>query len=207
MTFPAQAATLPWDFLKVTDQVVDENPPGIGPVSDHAFIDLNDDNCLDIIVSNHHYSKPSPIWLGTPDHKFKLLRNMPAAWLPIAGFHLGEVDHNGDGWPDLLGAGVPSHRKNWSGPRKLFANRKGLLGEVATDNELITEHFGGIPKAADFNNDGNFDLADLDNDSHLDIVNQGNYGTRFWRNHGDNLFRIGQDHHQSLERNGPHALR
>lgn len=60
MMLPAKAYKLPWDFLEVTAQVVDENPPGIGPVFDYAFLDLNDDNCLDIVVNNHQQSKPSP---------------------------------------------------------------------------------------------------------------------------------------------------
>lgn len=49
----------------MTESVVDKNPPGIGPVFDYAFVDINDDNRLDIVLNNHHRNKPSPIWLGT----------------------------------------------------------------------------------------------------------------------------------------------
>ncbi len=235
-----------WSFTDVTADVVDHNPPGIGPVFDYAFLDLNDDHFLDIVLNNHHHDKPSPIWLGTPDHTFKFWGNMPKEWLPIAGFHLGEVDLNGDGktdlictgneggvminlsrttpgstmlsfdpvpihssshlvsfadfngdgspetlirpgqvfddldsgpirkelqygnwivadfnndgWPDIFAAGEKSRRAIWSGPRKMFRNNKGILEEFSLEGPLGSPHFGGIPKAADFNQDGNMDL-------------------------------------------------
>ena len=239
---PLTAIAAEWSFTDVTAEVVDQNPPGIGPVFDYAFLDLNDDYLLDIVLNNHHQKKPSPIWLGTPDHKFKFWGNMPKEWLPIAGFHLGEIDHNGDGntdlictgneggviinlnkippgshklafdpvplhfsshlvsfadfnrdgsletlirpgqifddltaapittglqfgnwvvadfnndgWLDLFAAGEKCRRENWNGPRKLFRNNKGTLEELP----LTSSHLGGIPKAADFNKDGNMDL-------------------------------------------------
>ena len=235
-----------WSFTDVTADVVDRNPPGIGPVFDYAFLDLNDDHLLDIVLNNHHQKKPSPIWLGTPDHKFKFWGNMPAEWLPIAGFHLGEVDQNGDGktdlictgneggvvinlnqtppgseklafdpvaihssshlvsfadfngdgsletlirpgqifgdltsepirkglqygnwvvadfdndgWADLFTAGVKSRWEKWSGPRKMFHNNAGTLEVFPLKGPLASPHFNGIPKAADFNQDGNMDL-------------------------------------------------
>ena len=94
-----------WRFTDVTSKVVDKNPPGIGPIFDYAFLDINDDNYLDIVVNNHHRSKPAPIWLGTSKHKFKLWRNMPESNIPLAGFFLGEVDLNGDGKTDLIYTG------------------------------------------------------------------------------------------------------
>ncbi len=235
-----------WRFVDVTEKVVDVNPPGNGIVFDYAFVDINDDNYLDIVVNNHHQSKASPIWLGTADYRFKFWQNMPREWLPIAGFHLGEVDHNGDGktdlictgneggvivnintsaagaekpsfhqihihssshlvsfidfdadgrletlvrpglilkglkekpvqsgiqfgnwtvadfnndgWPDLFAAGVQSRRARWTGPRQLYRNNNGRLEEVSTESNLLGGYVGGIPKAADFNNDGHFDL-------------------------------------------------
>ena len=94
-----------WQFVDVTAKVVDKNPPGIGPIFDYALLDVNDDNYLDIVVNNHHSSKPAPIWLGTADHTFKFWQNMPEANMPIAGFFLGEVDLNGDGKTDLIYTG------------------------------------------------------------------------------------------------------
>ncbi|YCM46738.1 CRTAC1 family protein [Verrucomicrobiaceae bacterium 227] len=245
-TLPPISWAAEWSFTDVTAEVIDFNPPGIGPIFDYAFVDLNDDHLLDIVLNNHHQSKPSPIWLGTPDHKFKFWGNMPREWLPIAGFHLGEVDHDGDGktdlictgneggviinlnrtppgtdkltyhsvpihssshlvsfadfngdgsletlirpgqifseittdptssglqygnwtiadfnndgWPDLFGAGEENRRKNWRGPRKLFKNHQGTLEEIPLPSSLDAPHLGGIPKIADFNQDGNMDL-------------------------------------------------
>jgi hypothetical protein len=105
MSARAETEAVDWQFTDVTKEVVDKNPPGTGIVFDYAFIDLNDDNYLDIVTNNHHQSKGSPIWLGTADYKFKFWQNMPEAWLPIAGFHLGEVDHDGDGKTDLICTG------------------------------------------------------------------------------------------------------
>lgn len=70
------AAPGDWRFEDVTDQVVDTNPPGKGIVFDYTFVDINDDNYLDIVLNNHHQSKPSPIWLGTPDHRFRFWQNL-----------------------------------------------------------------------------------------------------------------------------------
>ena len=98
-----QAAT--WTFRDVTAEVVDKNPPGVGPMFDYAFVDLNDDGCLDIVVNNHHRSKPSPVWLGTRERTFRFWRNMPKTNVPIAGFWVGEVDQNGDGKTDLVYTG------------------------------------------------------------------------------------------------------
>ena len=94
-----------WQFTDVTVKVIDQNPPGIGPIFDYALLDINDDNRLDIVVNNHHRSKPAPIWLGTVDHTFKFWQNMPEANMPIAGFFLGEVDLNGDGRTDVVYTG------------------------------------------------------------------------------------------------------
>jgi hypothetical protein len=99
------ASELAWRFTDVTSKVLDKNPPGIGPIFDYAFLDVNDDNYLDIVVNNHHRSKPAPIWLGTAKHTFKFWRNMPEANMPLAGFFLGEVDLNGDGKTDLVYTG------------------------------------------------------------------------------------------------------
>lgn len=102
---PIFAAEPAWQFEEVTTRVLDKNPPGIGPIFDYAFLDINDDNLLDIVVNNHHRSKPAPIWLGTPEHTFKFWRNMPESNTPLAGFFLGEVDLNGDGKTDLIYTG------------------------------------------------------------------------------------------------------
>jgi hypothetical protein len=246
LALPLVSLAAEWSFTDVTAEVVDRNPPGIGPIFDYAFVDLNDDHLLDIVLNNHHQSKPSPIWLGTSDHKFKFWGNMPQEWLPIAGFHLGEIDHDGDGrtdlictgneggviinlnrtppgtdkltfdsvplhnsshlvsfadfdgdgsletlirpgqifrdvtkepvrtglqygnwtiadfnndgWPDLFAAGEKNRRENWSGPRQLLRNNKGTLEEFPLKDFLGTPHLGGIPKVADFNQDGNMDL-------------------------------------------------
>ncbi len=100
-----QAAQPAWKFEDVTARVVDRNPPGIGPIFDYAFLDINDDNLLDIVVNNHHRQKPSPIWLGTNEHTFRFWQNIPEANTPLAGFFLGEVDLNGDGKTDLVYTG------------------------------------------------------------------------------------------------------
>jgi hypothetical protein len=67
----AESEPLNRTFFDVTSKVIDQNPPGLGSVFDDAFVDLNDDNLLDIVLNHHHQSKPSPIWLGTPKFKFK----------------------------------------------------------------------------------------------------------------------------------------
>jgi len=102
---PLLAQETRWQFADVTAKVVDKNPPGIGPIFDYALLDINDDNRLDIVVNNHHRSKPAPIWLGTANHTFKFWQNMPEANMPIAGFFLGEVDLNGDGKTDTVYTG------------------------------------------------------------------------------------------------------
>ena len=94
-----------WRFTDVTSKVVDQNPPGTGRIFDYAFVDINDDNYLDIVVNNHDHNKPAPIWLGTANHTFQLWQDMPEANTPHAGFYLGEVDLNGDGRTDLIYTG------------------------------------------------------------------------------------------------------
>ena len=244
--FPLQAELPKLQFTDVTEEVVDRNPPGLGNIFDYAFIDLNDDNLLDIVVNNHHRSKGSPIWLGTTGFQFAYWGEMPEAWMPIAGFHLGEVDQdgdgrtdlictgneggvvinlnraepgsrdlayesvrikksshlvsfldldvdgkletfvrpglifqdlkgdpihtgvqfgnwaagdfNGDGLPDLFAAGVEGRWTRWNGPRKLFKNEGGTLVETGSGQPFLQNQIGGIPKVADFNQDGHFDL-------------------------------------------------
>ncbi len=46
-----------WKFTDVTSKVVDNNPPGIGRIFDYAFVDINDDNYLDIVTA-----APGPAW-------------------------------------------------------------------------------------------------------------------------------------------------
>ncbi|MEK6236136.1 MAG: CRTAC1 family protein [Planctomycetales bacterium] len=105
LALPVSAEEAPWKFADVTSKVIDRNPPGIGRIFDFAFLDVNDDNYLDIVVNNHDHSKPAPIWLGTADHAFKFWKNMPPEHTPGAGFYLGEVDLNGDGKTDVVYTG------------------------------------------------------------------------------------------------------
>ena len=94
-----------WQFTDVTSKVVDRNPPGIGRIFDYAFVDINDDNYLDIVVNNHDHREPAPIWLGTANHTFQFWKDMPGSNTPLAGFFLGEVDLNGDARTDLVYTG------------------------------------------------------------------------------------------------------
>ena len=234
-----------WSFEDVTETVVDINPPVSGNIFDYAFVDLNDDNYLDIITNNHN-THDDPMWLGTADHKFVFWQNLPKENKAGSAFYLSELDYNGDGktdlgytgneggfmlnlndspagtykpvfkgrakhlssplttfidlngdgkletmmrpglifgdlnaepiqegiqygfyavadfnndgWPDVFSGGVQTSRAGRAGPRKMFKNNEGKLEEIKVEHEMFASYIGGLPRAADFNNDGNMDL-------------------------------------------------
>jgi hypothetical protein len=215
------AASEPFQFVEVTSAVVDKNPPGLGNVFDYAFMDINDDNLLDIVLNNHHRGQPTPMYLGTIDHKFKFWQNFPDKHATIAGFWLGEVDQNGDGKTDLIhtgneggviinlntsekGESKPSYKPIHIKSSSRYVNFLDLDGDGALET-LIRPGlvFKGITKkpiqTGVFH--GIYAIGDFNNDGWPDLFSPGLNGRRahwngprrLYKNNKGNLEEIKQD--------------
>ncbi len=201
------AAEDPVTFKNVTKDVVDKNPPMKGNAFDYVFMDINDDNLLDILVNNHNKFKggkidgrlkDEPVWLGNPDHTFTYWKNLPEENSSYSGFWMGELDHNGDGKTDIVWTGneggavismgqsergskdpvYKGYKIRHSSPFTAFAD---IDGDGSIETFLRPGHlYKDITKkpSNEFSFTNRFCLTDFNNDGWLELFNPGNQGKR-----------------------------
>jgi hypothetical protein len=122
------------------------------PLTQLLVADFNHDGKLDLVVLDGAGDSPNAfVFLGDGTGRLNLSSTVNVGALAMGGMALGDV--NGDGNPDLVITNSPDGQA--TSTTVLLGNGDGTF----TQGSTLTDGGFGIPVLADFNGDGNLDIA------------------------------------------------